>query len=187
MPYFDSFPKINYDIYQDGETELATNILKRFKPLQNILTKAVIYYQYVINDGETPPIVSYKFYNSVEYDWVILMFNKMYDPYFDWPMTYDEFNRFIVNKYGSIPASQSQILFYKKILQPRTQFYDGTIVEERSLYVDLTTFNTIPFDERAIVYAYDWEVEQNEARRQILVPKETYIPQLRQEKQNIFG
>lgn len=188
--YFNDFPKINYTFACD-EAKLNTvklvNILRRFKPLDDIMNNLVLYYTYQIKEGERPDIVSYKMYDSVEYDWVILMFNQKIDPYFEWPMDSNQFFEYIENKYGSLSAATSTVHQYEKIIQDRTVLTDGTIIPERKLVIDSTAYAALPANERNLVYKYDYEFDLNEARRDIKILDSGYLPQLRREKQRIFG
>lgn len=185
--FFNDFPIIDYDINGKGDTVQATDIFRRFRPIQELMNNITIYYTYDVMDGERPDIVSYKFYKTVDYDWIILMFNKMRDRYFDWPMSYREFTDFIKKKYGSIQNAMQTVHEYRMILQPHQVLNDGTVVQERSLIVDETTYYSLPAHERKIVYAYDYYNELNEKRRTIKIPNEIYLGQILQEKETILN
>jgi hypothetical protein len=165
----------------------ATNILRRFTPLSDVLQNATIYYPYTIKNGQRPDIVSFIMYKTVDYDWLLLMFNSMLDPYYSWPLFYDEFNAFLEDKYGSVEASTQQIYQYQKIVRNWTKLYDGTILPEKTLVIDETTYNSLPATNRKLVFAYDYEHDLNESRRQIQIIDSVYIPQIMQEKAKIFS
>lgn len=185
--FFNDFPKLRYNMNKTNERFLAVHILKRFQPLEEVIAKASIYYQYIIKEGERPDIVSHKVYGSVDYDWIILMFNKYMDPYFHWPMDYDSFKRFLINKYGSVENSMQSIHHYEKIIQSKEILYDGTVVPEKVLKIDQTAYNALPANERKLIYAYDYENQLNEDKRIIKILHKSYIPQIDSEKKVIFN
>ena len=47
---------------------------------------------YLVNDGETPEMISYKVYENSQYHWVILHINNIINPRTEWPLE----NRFII-------------------------------------------------------------------------------------------
>lgn len=114
--YLDLFPKMLYISGLDGSSRLITNLLTRVDVIQEALNNASLYYQYDIQDGDTPEIVADKFYNDSELHWVVLMFNQMYDPFYDWPLHYQQFQKYIIDKYGSIENSKLLIHHYEKII-----------------------------------------------------------------------
>ena len=83
------------------ELKFVTDIFKRSKATTAALSDRVVWYDYIISDGETPEILSYNYYNSVNYHWVILLTNQIQDPQWDWPMSTRVFNKYISKKYGS--------------------------------------------------------------------------------------
>lgn len=184
--YFSNFPKINYSLDKNEVYIETTDILKRFKPLDVVIRNKFIYYDYTVKDGETPPIVADKIYKKMDYDWIILMFNQRLDPYFQWPLFYNQFNDYLEEKYGSIEASTQQIHHYEWIIQPQSILYDGTQIGERIMVVDQATYLTLAEEERRTVYSYDWEFDRNEARRNIKIIDGEYIKQILKEKETIF-
>jgi|TARA_R110002096_G_scaffold434772_1_gene657810 hypothetical protein len=99
MSFFKNFPLIRYDINKDGNRKLAVDIMKRIVFRSNLQTQASIWSEYVVTDGETPEIVSYKFLGSSKLHWIILLMNEITDPYFQWPMSEASLNDYIEKKY----------------------------------------------------------------------------------------
>jgi hypothetical protein len=108
--YFSYFPKTFYSFDKsNGEFNVVTNIFTRVKLLKEILENTALYYKYEIQEGETPEIVAYKFYGDMQKHWLVLYANQIIDPKYDWILHYDEFNQFIINKYGSIEIAKTQL------------------------------------------------------------------------------
>ena len=184
--FFDVFPKIQYDINKNGMLVTSTNIMVRYKIRDVVLKYTESLFNYVVRDGEKPFVVADRYYGRPELSEFILITNSIIDPYFDWPLSSSEFDDYIETKYGSVPTATQTVYAYYQIIQPRTQYYDGTIVEERSLRVDQSTYLGLVDEERKLVYAYDYEHDLNESKREISLIKPSYIPQIEEELKNIF-
>lgn len=68
--------------------------------MQEIIENVGIFYDYEVKDGETPEIIAHKLYGSVERYWIVLLFNLLSNPYYDFPLTSDQLNSLIQSKYG---------------------------------------------------------------------------------------
>jgi hypothetical protein len=99
--YFNNFPKIDYDLESNNKLDYVTNIVSRFGIDDKLKENTSIYYQYSIEDGETPEILASKYYDSPEKHWIILAMNDIVDPQFDWPLTYSQFNEYVDIKYSA--------------------------------------------------------------------------------------
>ena len=101
--YFKNFDKIYYDFEINGKRDLyvVTDIVKNLRFKKGILSKITLYDEYDIVDGETPEIISEKFYGSPEYHWVIMLANERYDYITDFPLSTHSLEEHITNKYGS--------------------------------------------------------------------------------------
>jgi len=176
MPFiFESFPIVSFDVKKNLNYEVMTNIMVRFKINQIITSRRAEYFLYSIEENEKPWEVAHKIYNDATLDWLIFLTNNIYDPQYDWPLSYNDFNVFIKSKYGSIPAAKSQVHEYRQILNDQSVLYDGTIIPKRHLVVDSTTYATLGVNSREIVYKYDYEEELNDAKRNIKLIDQRYI------------
>lgn len=186
MPvFFDNFPTLDYTKGNEP-TKTLTNVFRRMKPIENIMKDIRLYYDYTIQDEQKPFMVSHEFYGTVDYEWIILLFNQIHDPFFQWPLSNSEFDRFIEKKYGSHQNALQKIKHYEQIVQPHTKTYDGNVVQEKTIVIDRNTYFGLDDFERKIVYCFDYEMQLNEARRHIRIPDPIYIPQILQEKKKIF-
>lgn len=205
--FFDKFPKTPYTIdrgkYKVNNYDTPVNILVRIGIIKNSLDSVFNYSEYTIRDGDTPEIIAEKMYGDPEAHWVILLANNIIDPQFDWPMNYDVFGKYIIAKYGSIATAQTQVHHYEKIIKSVDV---STGVETYNKFeIGLTEYNSLPasignyysktingyvvdvYDAyRNVVYAYDWEVEQNENRRQIKLIKPIYYDGMKREFDSIM-
>lgn len=103
MKYFQEMPKVSYpDIESDEVSKYRnlTNLLTRSAFLQEIVENTGIFYDYEVKDDETPEIIAHKLYGSVERFWIVLLFNNLMNPYYDFPLNSSQLNSLIQSKYG---------------------------------------------------------------------------------------
>ena len=101
MSYFKNFPTIDYDVNGDGVKQTVTDILNRIAVRQSVRDNFALFSKVDIMDWDTPESLSYDTYGYSEYHWVIMMMNKYYDRYYEWPMSHRNLQRYIVDKYSN--------------------------------------------------------------------------------------
>lgn len=190
MFYFENRPTISYDIFQNEKPITVTDIMGRFIIDSIVGDRYLVLQDYTIQDGERADTVAYKLYGDASLDWIIMLTNQMYDPYYEWPLDYKQFRDYVIQKYGSISNAMEQTHHYEQIIQSKSSFvgYDGTKlnVPERMLVVDYTTYNTLEPNEKRLVTSYEYEEAQNEQRRKIKTINPALIPELLQKYESIF-
>ena len=98
--YFNYFPKTFYTSNNDvNGVEAITNIISRFAFDSQLKENTSAFYPYQVQDSDTPEIIADKYYGNVEYHWVVLLFNNIIDPQFDWPLKSDTLIDYIDKKY----------------------------------------------------------------------------------------
>ena len=95
------FPKGNYDLKGDGNFKLVTDIMRRVKVRSKIIDEASLYDKYDVPSGEKPEDTAYKHFGDPELHWVILMTNDITDRYYGWPLSLQDFEIFITDKYDN--------------------------------------------------------------------------------------
>jgi hypothetical protein len=164
--YFKNFPLVFYNNVKLRNIMLKTNIIRE------IFLNDTNFYTYEVRDGQKPTTVAFDYYGSVDYTWLVLMSNQIIDPYFDWILSNEEFDSYIIKKYGSIPAAQSTIVEYKDVL---------------GNYVSLDTYNYYALISSSMVsnftpvYAFDKEFELNEQKRNIQLIDRVYSTKIASE------
>ena len=78
MKYFDTLPDI---VYTDKAlvSRLYTNIMARASFVSQVKDKPEYFYDYTIQDEDTPEIVAYKYYGDVNFWWIIAVANNIND------------------------------------------------------------------------------------------------------------
>ena len=190
--YFSNFPRIQYDINginsTNPEFSTAVNLLIRQKIRDAVVDDISIYYPYVIPDFITrPDILSYEVYGDVKFTWSIFLVNQIFDPYWEWPLSYKDFRGYVVTKYGSIEKAQTTVHQYLKQARARVES-TGTSdpIPVYNLEVDYETYSSTNIEERSIVYKYEYEQDLNEARREIQLIDVNYIASVQDEIRRLF-
>jgi hypothetical protein len=101
MSYFSKFPKMVYDVKNNGNYKLLPDILRRVKQRNSIASGQFIFDTYDVKNGEKPEDIAYKWFGDAQLHWVILMTNDVTDRYYQWPMNDAQFEEFIADKYSN--------------------------------------------------------------------------------------
>ena len=176
--YFRSIPSTSYDIWgtEPRNYQSVTNIMKRVKFKPEVLEDISDYYPYFVRDGERPDIISYNHYETVAFAYLIILINDIQDPIFDWPLSTQQFEQFIMNKYGSLDSAMVTIKNYYQIVRaevPRTGTSER--VPEVKFIVDETTYNSLDQTLRTSQTNYDWEDELNNDKKEIRLISPDFI------------
>ena len=88
MPkYFETFPKRLYDINNDGNQKIVTDIFRRLKVRDNIKDNLALFATYDLQNGDTPESISYNHFGTTDYFWIICLMNDITDRYYGFPLT----------------------------------------------------------------------------------------------------
>ena len=206
--YFNYFPKTFYSNNNlTTGLDTVTNIISRFTFEQTLKDNSSAFYKYSVQDSDTPEIIAYKYYGSSERHWVVLLFNDIIDPQFDWPLRYDAFINFVDEKYTANGAanttvqsglawamSVNNVQAYYKIVT-KTDIDNISLVEK--IQVDANVYANVSSTTQIFTLAdgatitqiitkekktyYDYEMEENESKREIRLIKNEFIPQIEKE------
>ena len=102
--YFRQFEKGYYDLKGDGKKKLVTDLMTRVKVREKILDEASLYDKYEVPSGERPEHTAFKHFGSSQYHWVVLLTNNITDALYDWPLSEQDFETFIRDKYSNPDA-----------------------------------------------------------------------------------
>lgn len=208
--YFNFFPKTFY--YKDHDSngvETVTNLVARVGFEPSFKNNSVIYYEYAVQDGDTPEIIASKIYGSPERHWAVLMLNDIVDPQYDWPLDQRTFVKYLNDKYSAnasvgqtgIQWANGNVHSYY-VIETRTTDYNNTSLEKK-LEVDANTYaNTIVTssnitlkDGLTITVAvtkdvktyYDYENDLNESKRTIKLLRPEFVDALEKELKTTFN
>jgi hypothetical protein len=195
MKYFATLP---YLITTDpnGNQVAARNLLVRTSIIPQLLNNPALYYEYDIQEGDTPEVLATKYYSDPYRYWLVLFANQIFDPQWQWPLSYQRFNDYITDKYGSTSAAQANTYQYQKTISTTDSISQNTTTD---IYViDSNTYTNLIESKEIInlqptiwnqnasitivttkqeLSTYDWELQQNEKRRNIKIINSNYVGQ----------
>lgn len=207
--YFSKFPKLYHSFDNYKTTEVVVNLLTRFSIEQSLKENSSIFYEYDIRDGDTPEIIASKIYGSPERHWIILLFNDIINPFYDWPLQYDTLIKFIDEKYLSSANSNTSgdgVIWSKANIHSYYRVEncvvpDGTTTIQKyevdantyaNTIVSLNNTVTLPGNVNVVFNTtketksyYDYELQENESKRTIKLLKPEFVVTLEKELENI--
>jgi len=83
----------------DGKTLPYKDIFSFRNILYNFFQQENAVLSYNIKTGDTPASLSYFLYGSEKYEWLIYCLNNIVNPYYDWPLSENDFYDMIEEKY----------------------------------------------------------------------------------------
>jgi hypothetical protein len=211
--YFNYFSKTFYTSDDNSPgLDTVTNIISRFAFENSLKENSAAFYPYNIQESDTPEIIARKFYDNSERHWIVLLFNNIVDPQWDWPLKEKTLIDYIDSKYSANGAanttvqtgiawamSTNNVQSYFKIIT-RTSF-DGTETIEK-LSVDANTYANVSAssttytlqDGTSITQTvtketqsyYQYEVDLNEAKRTIKLIKPEFVPAIEKEFKKVI-
>lgn len=213
--YFNFFPKTLYTPETKSlGLDTVTNIVARFGFESSLKENSSAFYKYDIREGDTPEIIAAKYYDHPERHWIVLMFNDIFDPQFDWPMQNRVLVNYINTKYSannyadtantgvtgiSWAMNINNVHGYYKVVT-RTNEDGEEFVEKVEL--DANTYAntsmssaTYTLDDGNQIQEvitketqtyFDYENELNEAKRTIKLLKPEFVPSIEKEFKKVI-
>lgn len=157
MKFFELFPKINYS------NTSAINLLTRTSFTEDTLNNINVFLPLTLKEGERPEHIGNDLYGYSDAAWLVFYSNEIIDPYYDWYLSSEQFDQFIVKKYGSIGNAQSNVVFYENISNSDIIITQDTY----SLSSNTQDWNAVD--------AYTYELTENEKRKFIKTVSPTYL------------
>jgi hypothetical protein len=151
MSYFSRFSLVRHD------GQLQINLTRRVAIDERFKTDPSVYYEYNIQETDTPENLADRFYDDPSYCWVILQFNDIINIYEQWPRSQYELESYINAKYDNPYA----VHHYEAIST-------GQVVS-----VELH-----PAYDRVPVTNYEYEVALNEEKRPIKLVLPEIVPNI---------
>jgi len=105
--FFERFPVIDYD----GTP--ALNIMKRVDISSTVKEYYNRFYTYTMDSSERIEHLAFNYYDDVNFDWLIYLANDISDPYYGVVLNEQDFQEFIIKKYGSFDYALQAIVQWK--------------------------------------------------------------------------
>jgi len=183
--YFSYFPKIKYD------GRVARDITRRNVFRSTVFADPYAFLPYMLESDDRPEDVAHFYYGNVSLTWLVYFSNQIVDPYFDWPMSSRDFDRYIINKY----EEQANTTGYAVLAWTQNTLIDDNIVEYRNndepeivLSPDTYRLDTsLLGSEWSPIRVYDYESELNDNKRSILLLDRKYTNQALEEMKELLN
>ena len=186
MGYFRELPNLQYQSPSTSRVSsdsyvTVKNLFRRMKirdDLQNVFT---IFNKFTISDGERPDTVARNLYGKSTFDWVVLTTAGIVNVRNEWPLSSKELYDFTVEKYGLTEINNVKHYVTTEVKNSRGVIVlpKGKIVDQNFTIPkpdisnnDTATLNPV----RGVTY-YEYEVEENEKKRNIFVLRTEYLQQ----------
>ena len=208
MLYFDTFPLVIASDYKKNAI-LLTNLMARVQIIPSLLRNPLLFYSYDLKESDRPDIIAHKYYDDSNKYWMVLFANEIMDPLYDWPLTSQQFDAYLKNKYSQAAGGDAFVLTYttSTVQEYRKTIttYDSTSLETttKTVVVDLTTYNSITTGSitqtfssgasvtrtisKTAVSIYDYEIEINLAKQNIKLINSSYSNQLENDLKTLMA
>ncbi len=177
MAYFNSFPRILYDLKNDGNFKVTIDFFNRLKVRSKVLKETVLYDLYDVQEGDTPESIAFKHFGDSELHWVILLTNNITDRYYDWPLSNFEFENFLNEKY----TNPDGIHHYE--INQSSGTTSGFSPDDYSYLIEVnsSTANAVAITNR------QYEERLQDKKRQIKILDTAYLNLLIEEFENLMS
>ena len=167
--YFGQFPKMVYDIKGDNNYKVVPNIFRRIKVKNRIKNNVPLLDKYSVKDGETPEKIAFDKYGNVQLHWIVLYFNDIVDPFYEWPLTVRDFDKWIIDKYANPNAAHHYEIAQSSGVTTKKVKVESSVVGSTA------------------VSNYDYEQTIQDKKKQIKLLKAQYVPQVVNEFNTALG
>jgi hypothetical protein len=202
--FFEYLPRTYYNL--DGssnEVDIVTNILANFSFMGEIVNNSSVYYEYDIQDGETPEILAHRFYEEPGYHWIIMRMNDVVDYKKDWPLDYKSLTDNIEQAYidsagvGQTGLEWAMINYHSYYKKETKTIVGSQLIDINEYEIDSNTYASL--SESTVQYTipggdtlnirtqktrktyYEYELEHNENKRTIKILKPEFVHVIKDE------
>ena len=195
--YFKKLPSFEYvsrlPDAKIGDYVEVKNIFKRGNIRPDIFENVAFFEKYKIKGDDRPDNIAYEIYNDSTLDWVVLLSNNILNIQTEWPLPQNDFDRFVLDKYGDYDTLYNGIHHYETeevknsqgvtIVPTGLQVDSSYSVSYYDFFIDqqITTGNiSVP------VTNYEYEEKIENAKRNIYVLKSRYLNIILDDMENMM-
>ena len=192
--YFSQVPDLEYvsrlPDSRIGDYVKVKNLFKGVRLREDILQDLTVFEKYQIIGDDRPDNVAFNFYGESTLDWLVLKCNNIINIQNEWPMTQEDFDRYLLNKYETYDNLYNGIHHYETVEIKNSQgvvmvpegmqvpsdwtytFFDSAMGQHLS---SLKEYNTVQNDPVVSITNYDHETKIENEKRNIYILKEGYV------------
>lgn len=105
--FFQKFPLAVYSNTNIVDLSRRVKIKDKDRRIPNM------FYPVELSTGIRPDILADAYYDDPELDWLILMSNAIVDPFYGWYLSEDDFQKYILDKYGDYDMPRKTVYFWR--------------------------------------------------------------------------
>jgi len=109
--FFKHYPLVRYG--NNVSNTVSVNLMAKIAFQKTIQQNFEVFHPYTIEEGDRADTIANFYYGDPGYDWIVYFSNNVVDPYYDWFMDGESFNRFITSKYGSLTSARRSVKFFR--------------------------------------------------------------------------
>lgn len=154
MAFFKQYPSVPYLFYNSNSPTLVKDILRKVVISEELKAATDLQFDYKIKEGQTAEEIADKIYGGADKSYIVYLMNNIRDIYDEWPMSVNQFQRMVVEKYGADNLDD---------IHHVEDGYGNTVDSDYERFDRLEVTNM------------DYETNLNEAKRTILLIKPEYL------------
>ena len=196
MGYFQELPNILHPSLFPSRNKVEStivvkNLFKRSK-LRTDVDQAITAFNYFdIKEGMRPDMVAQELYDNPELDWVVLTSNNITNIRNEWPLSHNDLQEYMLEKYGS-DANIAKVHHFetREILDEfsRVVMPAGLEVDELFTFKYKNSTNSIlNVNPVSAITNYQYEVKLNDQKRRIRILKSEYLSAFISEHREIMS
>ena len=195
--YFRQLPDINY-VSRLPDAKISDyikvkNLFKKGALREDIFQNVSFFTKYKVTGDKRPDNVAFDFYQDSKLDWLVLTCNNVINVFTEWPLRQSDFDRAMLEKYDTYDnlfngvhhyettevKDSNGIVFVKAGLKVDATFSFKYADTKSGTLVDLSNIS-IP------VTNYEYEVEIEDAKRNIFLLKPQYLSVVRDDLEEMM-
>ena len=196
MGYFQELPNILHPSLFPSRNKVEStivvkNLFKRSK-LRTDVDQAITAFNYFdIKEGMRPDMVAQELYDNPELDWVVLTSNNITNIRNEWPLSHNDLQEYMLEKYGS-DANIAKVHHFetREILDEfsRVIMPAGLQVDENFTFKYKNSTNSIlNVNPVSAITNYQYEVKLNDQKRRIRILKSEFLSAFISEHREIMS
>ena len=190
LPDFEYISRIN-ERQSNSDFIKVKNLFRRALIREDIFSDIMSFTKYKIDGDERPDAVAYKIYGDEDLDWVILAANNIINVRNEWPMTQNDFNNYLNEKYG-VTGAVDEIKHYEtikvedskgKVFIPKGKIVDSTF---KTTFTDSGTGMVITVSPVEGISYRTYEERLQDDRRNINILESRYLAQVMDDMETVL-
>ena len=196
--YFRQLPDFNY-VSRLPDAKISDyikvkNLFKKGVLREDIFQNVSFFTKYKITGDKRPDNVAFDFYEDSNLDWLVLTCNNIINVYSEWPLQQIDFDRFLLEKYGTYDNIFSGVHHYEttevkdsnRVVMMKAGLKTGETFAFN--YTDTRSDTLVELANISVpVTNYEYEIEIEDAKRNIFLLKPQYLSVVRDDLEEMMA